>query len=170
MWKQHKVIVALALIVGAVYGGHMLYRYVKIRADSAKRAAAVVRPRQGDDDVAEIGYIYSMRDEVFLRDENQVNLIWFIKVPSTGARYSCSYERGFPDFRKGDDVRIIHPNNVEDEAGYGYVVGLHEKLTGKAAFVWVIDEEQLEMSMPEPELVWVVRLQRRRNSSQRENA
>lgn len=125
----------------------MLRRYVKIRADSAKRAAEVVRPLQHDDDVAEIGYIYSMRDEVFLRDENQVNLIWFVKVPATGARYSCSYERGFADFRKGDDVKIIRPNNVEDEAGNGYVVGLRERLTGKAALVWVIDEEQLEMDL-----------------------
>jgi len=37
-------------------------------------------------------------------------------------------------------VRIIRPKNLEDEAGFGYVVGLHEKLTGKAALVWVIDE------------------------------
>ena len=151
MCKQYKGIIILGLIVGAGYGGHMLYRYMKIREDSAKRAAEVVRPSQDDDDVAEIGYIYSMRDEVFLRDENQVNLVWFIKVPATGARYSCSYQRGFPDFRKGDDVRIIRPKNLEDEAGYGYVVGLHEKLTGKAALVWVIDEEHLEMDMPEPD-------------------
>jgi hypothetical protein len=122
--------------------------------DSAKRAAVVVRPRQDDDDVVESGYIYEMRDEVFLLPENRVNLIWFIKVPVTGARYSCSYERGFPDFRTGDDVRIIRPKDVdvEDEAGYGYVVGLHEKLTGKAALVWVIDEEQLEIDMPQPDL------------------
>lgn len=152
MWKEHKVIIILALMVAAGYGAHLLHRYVKIRADSAKRAAHVVQPRQGEDDVAEIGYIYSMRDEVFLRDDNSVNLVWFIKVPATGARYSCSYEHGSPDFRKGDDVKIIRPNNLEDEGGgYGYVVGLREKLTGKTAFVWVIDEEQLEMDMPEPD-------------------
>lgn len=155
MWKENKVIIILALIVAAGYSAHMLYRYTKIRADSGKRAAEVVRPRQGEDEVAEIGYIYSMRDELFLRDDNQVNLVWFIKVPATGARYSCSYERGFPDFRQGDDVRIIHPKNVEEEAGDGYVVGMHEKLTGKAALVWVVDEEQLESDMsdfdpPEP--------------------
>ena len=71
--------------------------------------ARVIHPRQDDDDVAEIGYIYSMRDEVFLKQENRVNLVWFVKVPATGARYSCGYEYGFPDFRTGDDVRIIHP-------------------------------------------------------------
>src|SRR5258708_6341807 len=109
MWKRYKGVVILALIVGAGYGGHMLYRYMKISADSAKRAAAVVRPRQDDDHIAEIGYVYSMRNEIFLRDENEVNLVWFVKVPATGARYSCVYERGFPHFRAGDDVRIIRP-------------------------------------------------------------
>ncbi len=147
MWKQYKSIVILALVVGAGYGGHMLYRYVKIREDSAERAAEIVRPTQGYDDVAEIGYIYSMRDEVFLREENRVNLMWFIKVPATGARYSCSYERCFPEFREGDDIRIIRPKNVAVDAGFGYIVGLHGKLTGKAAVVWVIDEEQLEMDI-----------------------
>jgi hypothetical protein len=151
MWKQHKGIIVLALIVGGAFGAYVLYRYVKIREDSAERAAEVVRPRQNDDDVAEIGYIYSMRDEGFLGDENRVRLVWFVKVPATGARYSCSYEYGFPGFRTGDDVRIIRPKDLKHEAGYGYVVGLHEKLTGKAALVWVNDEEQLEMDLPEQE-------------------
>jgi hypothetical protein len=151
MWRQYRSIIIVVLIAGAGYGGYILYRYMKISEDSTKRAAQVVQAKQGDDDIAEIGYIYSMRNEFFLRDENRVNLVWFIKVPATGARYSCSYERGFPEFRNGDDVRIIRPKNLEDEAGYGYVVGLHEKLTGKAALVWVIDEEQLEMDMPEPD-------------------
>jgi len=92
-----------------------------------------------------------MRNEIFLRDDNQVNLVWFVRVPATGARYSCSYERGFPDFRKGDDVRIIRPRNLEDDSGYGYLVGLHEKLRGKAASVWVNDEEQLEMDSLNPD-------------------
>jgi hypothetical protein len=123
------------------------YRYMKIRADSAKRAAVMVRD---DDDVAEIGYVYDMRDEVFLRDDSQVNLVRFIKVPATGARYSCSYEEGFPDFRKGDDVRIIRPKDLIDGSGYGYVVGLHEKLIGKVALVSVNDLEELEMDMEPP--------------------
>ena len=151
MWKQNKIIIILVLIVGTGYSGHMLYRYVKIRQDSATRAAEIIQPREDDDGVAEIGYIYSMRDEVFLRDDNRVNLVWFVKVPATGARYSCGYEYGFPDFRTGDDVRIIHPKNLEDDSGEGYLVGLHEKRTGKAALVWINDEEQLEMNMAEPD-------------------
>jgi hypothetical protein len=151
MWQRHKGIIILALIVGAGYGGHMLYRYIKIRADSAGRAAAVVHPKEDEGSVSEIGYIYDMRDELFLQDDNRVNLVWFIKVPATGGRYSCSYERGSPKFRKGDDVRIIRPQDLASGAGFGYLVGLHEKLTGKSALVWVIDEEELEMDIEPPD-------------------
>jgi len=117
----------------------MLYRYIKIEQDSAKRAV-VITPRLTDDDVAEIGYIEEMRDELFLRgDYPHRNLVWFVHVPATGRLYSCPYEYGFPDFRTGDDVEIIHPKNVGDQAGNGYVIGLHGKLTGKGALVWVIE-------------------------------
>lgn len=116
----------------------MLYRYMKIRQDSAKRAAEIIQPRQDDDVVAEIGYVESMRNELFLRgDDPRRNLVWFVRVPATGADYSCVYEKGFPDFSEGDDVRIIHPKDLNDQAGDGYVVGLHYK-RGKVALVWVI--------------------------------
>jgi hypothetical protein len=155
MWQRHKSTIILALIIGAGYGGHMLSRYMKIRVDSARRAAVVVRPRMDDDDVAEIGYVYQMRDDIFLRDENQVNLVWFIKVPGTGARYSCSYEDGFPDFRKSDDLKIIRPKDFSDGSGYGsgygFIVGLREKLQGKAALVNVNDEDELEMDTEPPD-------------------
>ena len=150
MWQRYKPIILIAVIVGAGYGIHMLIRYMKIRADSEKRAAVLVQPKEDEESVSEIGYIYSIRDEVFLRDDNQVNLVWFIKVPATGNRYSCSYEQGFPEFRVGDDVRIVRPKDVASDAGYGYVTGLHGKISGKSALVWVIDEEELEMDI-EPE-------------------
>jgi hypothetical protein len=86
-----------------------------------------------------------MRDEIFLREDNRVNLVWFIKVPDSGRRYSCSYEIGFPEFKIGHDVQIIRPKEVEAEAGYGYVVGLHGKTKGKTALVWVIDLDTLEL-------------------------
>lgn len=92
-----------------------------------------------------------MRNELFLQADNRVNLVWFIKVPATGGRYSCPYEEGFADFRKGDDVRLIRPKDLKSEAGYGYIVGLHEKLTGRVALVWVIDVDELEMDIPEPD-------------------
>jgi hypothetical protein len=116
-----------------------------------KARAVVVRPNEDDDSISEIGYIYSMRDEVFLRDENRVNLVWFVKVPATGARYSCAYEEGFSESRKGDDVSIVRPNDLTSGAGYGYVLGLQEKLKGKSALVLVIDEEELEMDIDPPD-------------------
>ena len=151
MWRQYKGVIIIGLIVGAGYGGHLLYRYIKVEQDVHRRAAVVIRPRMDDDDVAEIGYIYSMRDEIYLRDVPEKNLVWFIKVPATGVRYSCQYEYGFPDFRKGDDVRIIHPKDLSEMSGEGYVIGLHEKLAGKVALANINDEEQLEMDMPEPD-------------------
>jgi hypothetical protein len=151
MWRQYKVIIIVGLTVGAGYGGHFLYRYVKVEQDVARRAAVVVHVKMDDDDVDEIGYIYEMRDEIYLRDMPEKNLVWFIKVPATGVRYSCQYEYGAPDFRKGDDVRIVHPKDLTDGSGSGYVIGLHEKLTGKVALVNVNDEEELEMDMPEPD-------------------
>lgn len=151
MWRKHKGIIIVGLIIGGGYGGHLLYRYVKVEQDVARRAAEVVRVKMDDDDVAEVGYIYEMRDEIYLRDVPEKNLVWFIKVPTTGVRYSCQYEYGFPDFRKGDDVRIVHPKDLTDGSGSGYVIGLHEKLMGKVALVNVNDEEQLDMDIPEPD-------------------
>jgi hypothetical protein len=148
MWQRYKPIILIAVVVGAVYGIHMLVRYMKIRADSERRAAIVVHPKEDEESVSEIGYIYSMRDEVFLNENNTVNLVWFIKVPASGNRYSCPYESGFPEFKVGDDVRIVRP---KDPSGYGYIIGLHYKISGKAALVWVIDEDELEMDIDDPE-------------------
>jgi len=86
-----------------------------------------------------------------LREAPEKNLVWFIKVPATGTRYSCQYEYGLPDFKKGNDVLIVHPKDLTDGSGSGYVIGLHEKLTGKVALVNVNDEAELEMDMPEPD-------------------
>lgn len=119
---------------------------MKVRADSEKRAAVLVRPKDDEESVPEIGYMYSMRDEVFLRDDNRVNLVWFIKVPATGNRYSCSYmNRVSPTSGSVTTVRIVRPKEVASDAGDGYVIGLHGKISGKSALVWVIDEEELEM-------------------------
>jgi hypothetical protein len=147
MWQRNKPLIIVVLLAAAGYGVYMLTRYVKIREDSARRAAETVHPKEDDESVSEVGYVYSMRDEVFLQKDNRVNLVWFIKVPATGNRYSCSYEGGFPEFRVGDDVRIIRPKDVATDAGYGYVMGLHERISGKAALVWVIDEDELEVDI-----------------------
>lgn len=147
VWKQYKSIIMLAILAAAGYGIYMLYRYVKVESDLSKRSASVVQPKVDEDSVAEIGYIYQMRDELFLKDDNKINLVWFVKIPATGERYSCSWELGFSEFRTGDDVRLIRPKDLTTEAGYGYIVGLHDRRAGMASLVWVIDEESLEMDL-----------------------
>jgi hypothetical protein len=98
------------------------------------------RRRRGD-------WVYRVNaDEVFLRDENKINLVWFVKIPATGKVYSCSYDEGFSQFRTGDDVRLIHPRDSSD-ANYGYVSGLRDGTSGKTAVVWVIDEDELELDV-----------------------
>jgi hypothetical protein len=69
MWQRNKPIIVILVFAVAGYGIYMLDRYMKIRADSERRAAVVVYPKVDDESVSEIGYIYSMRDEVFLREE-----------------------------------------------------------------------------------------------------
>jgi hypothetical protein len=145
VWQRYKPVIVLVIIAGGSYGIYMLNRYIKIESDFNRRTAIVVHPKLDDASVAEIGYIYSMRRDVFIRPDNTLNLVWFIKIPATGRRYSCSYEDGFPEFQTGDDVRIIRPKNVDSEEGMGYIVGLHEKRSGKAALVSINDEESLEL-------------------------
>jgi hypothetical protein len=45
---------------------------------------------------SEIGYIESMRDEVFLHKDNTMNLVWFIKIPATEQRYFESAAPAIP--------------------------------------------------------------------------
>jgi hypothetical protein len=152
VWDRHKPIIVLALVGVASYGLYMLYRYIQVERDLSKRSEAVVEARVDDNSVSEIGYIYAMRDELFLRDDNTINLVWFVKVPATGERYSCVWDGGFSRFKTGDDVQLIRPRDVSEEAGYGYVTGLHDQLRGKSSSVWVNDEESLELDLePEPE-------------------
>lgn len=147
VWKRHKPIIVLAILAAAGYGLYMLYRYLQVESDLSERSASIVQPKVDDDSVSEIGYIYQMRNELFPKDDNKINLVWFVKIPATGERYSCSWERGFSEFKTGDDVQLIRPKGLITEAGFGYIVGLHDERRGKASLVWVIDEETLEMDL-----------------------
>jgi hypothetical protein len=147
MWKEYRTLIVLALVGAVGYGIYMLNRYIQVEIDLNRRSAIRIQPQSDDNSISEIGYIESMRDELFLHEDNTINLVWFIKVPATGQRYSCSWESGFSRFEKGDDVRIIRPKDLSKEAGYGYIVGLHNELEGKASQVWVIDEESLEIDL-----------------------
>ena len=146
MWKKYNPIVLLVIVVAAGYGAYMLYRYIQVASDLSKRSESIVRPEIGENDVSEIGYIYQMRNELFLKDDNTINLVWFVKIPATGEIYSCSWERGFSQFKTGDDVRLIRPKDlIKDGAGYGYIIGLHWELSGKTSLVWVVDNEYDEL-------------------------
>ena len=72
----------------------MRYRYVQVEGDLSKRSAIVVKPKIDEDSVSEIGYIYQMRDELFLKSDNKINLVWFVKIPATGERDEETLEMG----------------------------------------------------------------------------
>jgi hypothetical protein len=139
------VVVVIAL--PCAYGIHLYKNYVKIQRELHEKSSRIVRPEVDDESVSEIGYVYSMRRETYIR-EGRLNLVWFIAVPSENTRWSCSYQAGFPDFKVGDGVKIIHKRSDVDTVDYsGYVIGLHDKEQGKVTDVWVLDEDELEMDI-----------------------
>jgi hypothetical protein len=143
------LIVTAVIALPCVYGIHLYRNYVKIRRELRENSARTVRPRVDDESVSEIGYIFSMRRETYIR-EGRLNLVWFIAVPSENTRWSCSYQTGFPDFKVGDGVRIIHKKGDVDTVDYsGYLIGLHGKEQGKATDVWALDLDDLELSVDE---------------------
>lgn len=120
---------------------------MKIQSELREKSSRVVRPSVDDESVSEIGYVYSMRRETYIR-EGRLNLVWFIAVPSKNTRWSCSYQAGFPDFKVGDGVRIIHKRSDVNAVDYsGYVIGLHDKERGKVTDVWALDLDELEMDI-----------------------
>jgi hypothetical protein len=143
--QKHKGLIVVLLVIALGHGLHLLLNYEKIQRTLRENSAHVIHPKVDDDAKAEIGYIYQMRDENFIR-EGKLNLVWFVVVPATNVHYSCSYDSGFPDFKIGDGVRIIH-NKDDSESDYGYLVGLHEKKQGKATLVWTINSDDLSMDL-----------------------
>jgi len=85
-----------------------------------------------------------MRNETHIR-EGRLNLVWYVVVPDTNVHYSGVYDSGYADWKNGDSVWIIH-NKDDDEADYGYLVGMHEPKQGKATLVWILnsDDEMLD--------------------------
>lgn len=126
---------------------HLWSNYENIQRDLKHKSSIVVRPVVRDGSARDIGYIYSMRRETNVREGN-LNLVWFVIVPATNVRYSCSYEDGYSEFRKGDSVAIIHTKS-DEEGDYGFIVGLHDNEVGKVASVWNFDLITAEMDMPE---------------------
>lgn len=142
LWLLAIAIVCLPL----VYIAHLVGNYLGIRRDLERKSAIVVHPRVGDNEASDIGYIYSMRRENHIR-EGRLNLVWFVVIPATNVHYSCPYEEGFSDFKTGDSVRLIHTTS-EEEGDYGYIIGLYDKESGKAASVWNFDLDSAEFDDP----------------------
>lgn len=143
------VIVVAVLAWPCAYGIHLYRTYVQIQNEFRDNSSRIIRPKMDDESVSEIGYIYSMRRETYLRGEAPgLNLVWFIAVPSANTRWSCSYEAGFPDFKVGDGVRVIHKRSGVDTSDYsGYLIGLHDNEQGKATRVWALDMDELDVIM-----------------------
>jgi hypothetical protein len=142
LWLVAIAIVCLTLL----YVAHLIGNYIGIRKDLERKSAIVVHPRVGDNEASDFGYIYSMRREKLIR-EGRLNLGWVVVVPATNDHYSCSYEAGYSDFKTGDSVRLIHTTS-EDEGDYGYIIGLYDKESGKAASVWNFNLNSAEFYDP----------------------
>jgi hypothetical protein len=141
------LVIGMVLCIPLLYLGHLYANYEKIQADLQRKSAIAVQPTVGAGDASEIGYIYSMRRETYIR-EGRLNLVWFVVVPATNIHYSCSYEAGFPDFKTGDSVGIIHTNS-DEEGHYGYIIGLHDNKQGKVASVWNFNLDTAELDLPD---------------------
>jgi len=137
------LLAVVVICLSCAYGIHLFRNYARIQADMRSRGGHIIRPAVDDESVSEIGYLFSMRRDKYIR-EGRFNLVWFIAIPATNTRYSCVYEAGFPDFKVGDGVRVIHKRAGIDAMDYtGYVIGLHEREMGKVAEVEAVDLEQL---------------------------
>jgi hypothetical protein len=140
---------ALIVYLPCAYGVHLYQNFLKIQTDFRKSVDQTVRPVEDDESVSEIGYLYSMQRETHIR-RGEFNLVWFIAVPATGKRYSCSYQAGSPDFAVGDGVRIIHKKSDVVNEGYtGYLIGLHQRNAGKVAEVRALDSDELGVGEPD---------------------
>jgi len=137
------VIVAI-ILTPLWYGVHLCQNYAYLQKEAAEEAAVVPDAHVDDESVSEIGYIFGMRRENHIRDRYR-NLVWFIAVPATGQRFSCIYSDGFPDFKTGDGVMLIHNTQHPDEADNGYIVGLHDERKGKVARVGTNDLDKMEL-------------------------
>jgi len=139
---QVRLLIGLVVCAALFYAGYKVRNHLRIQRYLNRQSAIVVHPKIGDTDASDFGYIYSMRRDTPIHDD-ELNLVWFVVVPATNVHYSCSYHAGFPDFRTGDSVRLIHTTS-EDEGDYGYIVGLHDAEHGKVTEVWNFNSDNAD--------------------------
>ena len=143
---QLRLLIGFAVCAALIYAGYKVRNHLKIQRYLDKKSAIVVHPKVGENDASDFGYIYSMRRDTPIHDD-ELNLVWFVVVPATNVHYTCSYEAGFPDFKTGDSVKLIHTKS-DDEGDYGYIIGLHDKEQGKVTEVWNFDLDSAMLDVP----------------------
>jgi hypothetical protein len=143
---QLRLLIGLAVCAALIYAGYKVRNHLKIQRYLDKKSAIVVHPKVGENDASDFGYIYSMRRDTPIHDD-ELNLVWFVVVPATNVHYTCSYEAGFPDFKTGDSVKLIHTKS-DDEGDYGYIIGLHDKEQGQVTEVWNFDLDSAMLDVP----------------------
>lgn len=135
-------VIALAIAAGL---GHLGWSYYKMEQDTQRRASMQVDPRMDSGHIREIGYILDMKVTQKLSDKRK-EIMWWVKVPTTDAVYSCSWECGFHGFIKYEGVVLIHvPTDTDTGDWTGYIIGLHGQNKGKSALVWALDVEDVTM-------------------------
>jgi hypothetical protein len=144
--SKPRLLIGFVVCAALTYAGYVVRNHLKIQRYLDKKSAIVVHPKVGETDVSELGYIYSMRRDNPIHDD-ELNLVWFVVVPATNVHYSCSYEAGFPDFKTGDSVRLIHTKS-DDEGDYGYIIGLHDKEQGRVTEVWNFNLDNAMLDAP----------------------
>lgn len=130
-------ITVLVIITGTLLG----YSWHNIQTDTRVREQKVDDPHVDEDSVSEIGYIYQVRREMRLWHGRR-DIAWWVKVPTTNRIYYCDWMTGYPGFEHDDAVMFIHPRE-DDEYGYGYIVGLHDRLKGRSAAVGTVRVDDL---------------------------
>lgn len=140
------ILVIVGLPVG--YAVHLVRNYLAIQKELSENEARQVVLRTDENSQVETGYIYAMRRDTQIRDKN-LNLVWFIVVPSTNDHWSCSYQYGYSRFRVGDSVQIVRQKNADQTLDYtGYILGQFLQEKGKVTNAWILDLDELEAEDP----------------------
>ncbi len=139
---KRKYLIVLILLLVPI-GGYIGWSYYKIEQEAKKKADYKVNFVMEPSHVRETGYIFDLR---VTRDliEHEKKILWWIKVPSTNKIYACSWESGFPEYKKDEGVILIHiPGGTDSINWYGYIIGLHGSHKGKRTLVWALDVDDL---------------------------
>jgi hypothetical protein len=143
--------VTCILIIAAVLGSVVWYLHAsrELETVALQKEDWNLAPVVDSDSVEEVGYIYEVKVQNRLW-ERERSIYWFVRVPATNKRYSCSWESGYPGFAREDAVKIIHKKPEIDDGDYsGFIVGLHGSKSGKSAAVWALDIEDIELDLDE---------------------